>query len=207
METNYLEQMKAKMAEWQKQFEDMRTQFASGKMDAVEAFEKQKSHLRDAITTLKANTEKATDLTEEQLTKLKARMEELQVQLALGKADGMDAFHEQKKKIEHAIESLKQEGKETYNKGFEQALQMFDHNTTAFKTGLEILKLQFALGKMDAKDNAEELKAELNTKMNEMQNMMHEGQKIMTSQMQEWNKQWQDGYEKMKNWADQWTKK
>lgn len=207
METNYLEQMKAKMADWQKQFEDMRTQFASGKMDAVEAFEKQKSHLRDAITTLKANTEKATDLTEEQLTKLKARMEELQVQLTLGKADGMDAFHEQKKKIEHAMESLKQEGKEAYNKGFEQAMELYDHNATAFKTGLEILKLQFALGKMDAKDNVEELKAELNTKMNEMQNIMQEGQKIMTSQMQEWNKQWQDGYEKMKNWADQWSKK
>jgi hypothetical protein len=206
METNYQEQIKNWMNQWQKQFEEMRVQFSLGKMDAADAFEKQKTQLREAIVALKSNLDQASDKADDQLEKMKARLEELQVQLSLGKAEGMDLFNEQKKKIEAALHELKTEGKSAYNKSYEQALQVFDHNATAFKTGLEILQLQFALGKMDAKDEAENIRKELNEKMNEMQNLFVESQKLMLSQMDEWNKQWQAGMDKMKQWAEQWKK-
>jgi hypothetical protein len=206
METKYQEQIKDWMNQWQQRFEEMRMQFSLGKMDATETFEKQKNQLREAIVALKSNLDLAGDSADEQLTKMKARLEELQVQLNLGKADGMDLFNEQKKKIELALHELKTESKSTYNKAYEQALEVFDHNATAFKTGLEILKLQYALGKMDAKDEADNIRKELNEKMNEMQNFFTESQKLLLTQMDEWNKQWQAGMDKMKHWAEQWKK-
>lgn len=206
METNYQEQLKTWMSQWQQRFEEMRVQFSLGKMDAVDAFEQQKTHMREAIVNLKSSMEKATDMSEEQLAKMRTKMEELQVQLSLGKADGMDMFNEQKKKIEHLMEEMKTESKAVYNKGFEQAMQLYDHQTTAFKTGLEIVQLQFALAKMDAKDEADNIRKELTDKMNQMQGMMMEGQKLVLSQMEEWNKQWLDGMNNMKNWMNKWSK-
>jgi hypothetical protein len=206
METNYQEQLKNWMNQWQQRFEEMRVQFSLGKMDAVDAFEQQKSHMREAILHLKSSMDKATDMSEEQLAKLREKIEELQIQLSLGKADGMDMFNEQKKKIELLMEELKKESKVAYNKGFEQAMQLYDHQTSAFKTGLEIVQLQFALAKMDAKDEADNIRKEVSEKMNQMQNLMMEGQKLMLSQMEEWNKQWMDGMNNMKNWMSKWSK-
>ncbi|MFN4971464.1 MAG: hypothetical protein ACK5GX_00375 [Bacteroidota bacterium] len=206
MENKYQEQLKNWMNQWQQRFEEMRVQFSLGKMDTVEAFEKQKNQLREAIVALKSNLDLASESADEQLTNMKARLEELQVQLNLGKADGMDVFNEQKKKIEQALHELKTESKSAYHKGYEQALHIFDHNATAFKTGLEIIQLQFALGKMDAKDEADNIRKELNEKLNDMQTIFAENQKLLISHMDEWTKLWQGNMEKMKSWAEQWKK-
>jgi hypothetical protein len=206
METNYQEQLKNWMNQWQQRFEDMRVQFSLGKMDAADAFEQQKSHMREAIVNLKSSLDKATDMSEEQLANLRTKMEELQVQLSLGKAEGMDMFYDQKKKIEQLMNEMKAESKAAYNRGFEQAIQLYDHQSTAFKTGLEIVQLQFALAKMDAKDEADNIRKELADKMNQMQSMMIEGQKLMLSQMEDWNKKWLDGMHNMQNWMSKWTK-
>jgi hypothetical protein len=207
METNYQDQLKNWMTEWQSRFEEMRVQFTLGKMDAVDAFEKQKEQMRNAMLSLKENLDKATDMSEEQMQKLKIKMEELQVQLALGKAEGADLFHEQKKKIEAAMDALKAESKNAYHKGFEQAMNVYDHNAKAFKTGIEIVQLQYALAKMDAKDDAEKIRKELTEKTNEMNALFTQGQQMFVAQMEEWNKQWQAGFDKMKDWAQQWSKK
>jgi hypothetical protein len=206
METNYQEQLKNWMNQWQHRFEDMRVQFSLGKMDAADAFEQQKLHMREAIVNLKSSLDKATDMSEEQLANLRTKMEELQVQLSLGKAEGMDMFYDQKKKIEQLMNEMKAESKAAYNRGFEQAIQLYDHQSTAFKTGLEIVQLQFALAKMDAKDEADNIRKELADKMNQMQSMMIEGQKLMLSQMEDWNKKWLDGMHNMQNWMSKWTK-
>ena len=86
------EQMKQFAADWQKRMEEMQMQFSLGKMDAVDAFEKQKEQYRNSLVTLKDNLDKATDMAEDKLAEMKVKIEELRLQLALGKADGMDAF-------------------------------------------------------------------------------------------------------------------
>ena len=119
----------------------------------------------------------------------------------------MDAFEEQRKKIEAALHEFYVQGKQVFDNNYSQMLQWFDHNTNAFKTGLEIVKLQFALGKMDAADEAESLKKELNTKLHELGVQYHEAQKMAIDNLEAFAKQMKDGYEAMRRMTESWMKK
>jgi len=193
--------------QWKSKLEEFQTQFSSGKMDAVDAFEKQKETFKKLVITLKENLEKTTDAAKENVTSLKAKLEELQVQLSLGKADGTDAFEEQKKKIELAMHEVFVEGKKFFNTNFDHAMQQFDNTSQIFKTGLEIMKLQFALGKMDSKDKVDEFQKAMTEKMNEMTVHFKQAQEIGKANLEVWSTLMKENYEKMKSFTEDWMKK
>lgn len=208
MDTNqFTEQMKAFVSNWQKRLEEMQIQFSLGKMDATEAFETQKNHLRTLVQTMKENLDKGTDVAEEKLTEMRTKLEELRLQLALGKADGMDAFEEQRKKIELALHEFYYAGKQQANEAYNRNLELFDQNATAFKTGLEIVKLQFALAKMDARDEAAEKQKEIHQKMQELNQQFKTIQQTAMNSMDDMNKQLRESFEKMRVYAEGWMKK
>ncbi len=208
MDTKQMEeQVKKFAADWQKSIEELKMQFSLGKMDAADAFEKQKDTMRNMVVNMKEQLDKATDVAEEKGAELKAKLEELKVQLALGKADGTDAFEMQKKKIELAMHEVYVEGKKIFNDNYTQLLQLFDNNAQAFKTGLEIVKLQFSLGKMEAKEEAENARKEIQEKMNELGEHFKATQQTAMQNMEAFNKQMKEGFEKMKTFAEGWMKK
>lgn len=208
MDTKQMEeQIKKFAADWQKSIEELKMQFSLGKMDAGDAFEKQKDAMRNMVVNLKEQLDKATDVAEEKGAELKAKLEELKVQLALGKADGTDAFEMQKKKIELAMHEVYVEGKKIFNNNYTQLLQLFDSNAQAFKTGLEIVKLQFSLGKMEAKEEAENARKEIQEKMQELGEQFKATQQTAMQNLEEFNKQMKEGFEKMKTFAEGWMKK
>lgn len=205
--TNFEQQLKTWMTEWKARLEDMQVQFNLGKMDAADAFEKQKDNLRNLVTMLKENMDKSTDIAEENANKLKAKLEELQVQLNLGKADSMEAFELQRKKIELALHEVYVSSKSTFNHQFNFMLQLFDNNAQAFKTGLEVVQLQFSLMKMDVKDDADKMRKEMNHKMQEFYSYAEKAQQISKDNIEQLNKQLRDGFEKMNSWMKVWTTK
>ena len=207
MNTNYEEQIKTWMADWRKRFEDMQVQFSLGKMDATDAFEKQKDLLRNAIVEWKSNLDKAGDKTDATVNEMKAKMEELLLQLNLGKAEGKELFEEQRKKIEAALHEIKTSGSTMYHEKFNDMMQVFDTSSKAFKAGLEILQLQFSLAKMDAKVDVAEVQAQVKAKMNEITQSFTDMQKLGMQNLEAWNKQMQDGYEKLKTMTEDWMKK
>lgn len=192
---------------WSAWVEELQKQFSNGKVDAADLFEKQKDHFRKLVVQLKEGVDQGTDLAEEQLKNMKAKLEELQVQLNLGKAEGMEAFETQKKKIEAALHELYVAGKTAYHTQSGQLLELFDHQSQTFKTGLEILQLQFALAKMDAKDEAGQMRKDLDAKMHEWNEQVKTLQQVAVHNMEEWSKQMKDAYEKMKEMAQGWMKK
>ncbi|MDZ4669158.1 MAG: hypothetical protein SGJ00_14920 [bacterium] len=208
MDTNKMtDQMKQLVSDWQKRMEEMQAQFTSGKVDAVEAFEKQKEHYRNSLVTIKENLEKGTDMAEEKLAEMKSKLEDLRLQLTLGKADGMDAFEEQKKKIEIAMHELYIAGKANYNEAYAKSLNLLDQNAEAFKTGLEIVKLQFSLAKMDAKDGLAEKQKEIGEKLVELNQHYKTMQTTAKENMELMNSQLRENFEKMKAFAEGWMKK
>ncbi|MBU3662128.1 MAG: hypothetical protein FGM41_02895 [Bacteroidetes bacterium] len=208
MDANQMkDQMKDFVNNWQARLEEMQMQFSLGKMDATEAFEKQKDQLRGMLVGMKDNLDKATDMAEDKTTEMRTKLEELRVQLALGKADGMDAFEAQRKQIELAMHELYVAGKHSFSSNYEKGLEMFDRQSEAFKTGLDIVKIQYSLAKMDAKDEAEEKRKELNDKIVELNNQFKGMQQTAMDNMEEMNRQLRDNFEKMKVYAEGWFKK
>ncbi|MCF8253608.1 MAG: hypothetical protein K9H61_13645 [Bacteroidia bacterium] len=203
----FSDQTKQFVSDWQKRLEEMQMQFSLGKMDAVDAFEKQKEQYRSMLLTFKENIDKGTGMAEEKATEMKAKIEELRLQLTLGKADGMDAFEEQRKKIELAMHELYVANKSNLDEAYNKSLTFFDHNAEAFKTGLEIVKLQFSLAKMDAKDTMEEKQKEIGEKMNEMNQQFKTIQDAAMENIDDMNRQLRENFEKMKAYAEGWMKK
>lgn len=208
METyNFEEQFKKFANDWRARLEDLQVQFSLGKMDAAEAFEKQKDTFRDLVVKLKNDIDASGEEAKKSLTEFMSKLQDLLVQLNLGKAEGKDLFEEQKKKIDAAMQEVVRAGKDLYHTQFEQMMKLFDNNSSVFKTGLEIVKLQYTLGKMDAKDEAEKLRKEMNEKINEMNAGLKQAQELGKESMETWMKQMKDGYEKMKKVSEDWVKK
>lgn len=208
MDTKQLEeQFKQLFNNWKSSLEELRVQFNLGKMDAGEAFENQKKSLRGLIESMKENADKATDMAEENGQKLKARLEELLLQLNLGKAETKELYEEQRKKIDLALQEVLAAGKLAYHGNYNYMMELFDNNTKAFKTGLEIVQLQFALGKMEAKEEAEKARKEVNEKIAELQTFAEKAQQLTKENLEEWGNHMKEGMAKMSTWASDWMKK
>ena len=208
MDTKHIEeQFKQTFNTWKTSLEDMRMQFSLGKMDAVDAFEKQKVQLRSMIESMKTNLDKATDIAEENGTKLRSKLEELNLQLNLGKADGKDMFDEQRKKIDVALQEVFSAGKHAYHGNYGYMMELFENNTKAIKAGLEIAQLQFALAKMEVKEEADKARKEIEEKITELQTSAEKAQELTKENMEQWSKQMKEGFAKMSDWMTGYIKK
>lgn len=190
--------------EWRTRLEELRTQFALGKMDVTEIFEQQKSLLKKSAEHWKSELDKGIDTAEEKTQKLRTQLDTLLVQLNLGKAEGKELFEEQRKKIELAMQEVNQAGKEAYHNGYNSMLQVFENQSQLFKTHLEILQLQLALGKMEAKEEAAEIKGKIEGKIKELQQLYTQN---FQHSIESWNKQLHEQYEKTKNWVSEFFPK
>ena len=130
------------------EFDELRLQLALGKSEAVDFLEQQKTHLKERAEAAKDHVEK-NPLIDEATTKfLKGRLDELRLQLALGKMETRDAVAEQQPKIEKALESVK-EGmaplREKAGDAFQEFADLFEHGTDFFKTKLDALGVNLGL--------------------------------------------------------------
>ncbi len=200
----YENQIKQWIGEWKSRFEEMQVQLSLGKMDAITAFEEQKKLLRRAVTEWETELMRAA---KNEKADLEAKLEELKVQLALGKAEGLEKFEEQRKRIEKALQEVKAEGKKLYATNKDDFRELFENNASAFKTGLEVLQLQFSLAKLEAKGEAEDLKKQLAEKMEQLNTNWVDIQKSAEKNWNSWSQQAEEGLEKAKGWANDFLKK
>jgi ElaB/YqjD/DUF883 family membrane-anchored ribosome-binding protein len=192
---------------WKTSLEELRVQFNLGKMDAGEAFETQKKHLKSLVESMKQNLDKASDVAEDNAHKLRGKLDELMVQLNLGKAETTELYEEQRKKIDLALQEVHAAGKLAYHGNYTYMMELFDNNAKAFKTGLDIVKLQFALGKMEVKEEADKARKEMNEKIAEFQTFAEKAQQLTKDNLEEWSKQMKEGMEKINTWMSDWMKK
>lgn len=148
-ETNILQKVTEKLLAAQQEIDELALQLALGKADARDKFEEIKSEFRLKVGELKnilANP------AENYLSpEVKAKIEELELQLALGKADSKDLFEGQKKKIMNALTNLEEDIKKNWRRI--KAPDFFVHEVEQFKLKMEILRLRFRLKKFDVRDD------------------------------------------------------
>lgn len=148
------------------ELEALRVQAALGKAEARDAFEVAKKKFNDFIVEAKIMYGNAKNQAQEKSNELQTIFENLQLQLALGKAETRDIFEEQRKKITPILNELEELIKRNKTASeFYAKLQMEVHK---FKIKLEILKLRYELNKLDAKDEFESRKVEFSKKLDEI---------------------------------------
>lgn len=136
----------------QTEIEELRVKIALGKMNGADLFEEMKKELRDSISGI---TRELTEEGEEAINSVRAQIESLQVQLALGKAEALDAYEEQKEKINKAIDELEQNIRDSRNH-LSYDLKIKIHNEIEkFKLKMDVLKIRYELGRLDLKETVD----------------------------------------------------
>jgi cell fate (sporulation/competence/biofilm development) regulator YlbF (YheA/YmcA/DUF963 family) len=150
------------------ELEEFRLQFALGKADASDKFEEIKKDCRSFVSNLKLKLDKMQEFSGHAAMAIKTALEELQLQLALGKADAMVHFEIQEKKILAAIAKIEKElGKAVSEIPFPPGIQAeINQEIAKTRIKLKILRLVFELKKIDVKsklkDQIQESVAALN---------------------------------------------
>ena len=81
----------------------LEAQLTQTKDQAMLRLEQRKQQLRDLLNQVQADVQKSKEIADQAKTEVQAKLEHLQVQLALGKADARDTFEEQRTKILKAL--------------------------------------------------------------------------------------------------------
>ena len=147
------------LQDWVKSLDDLKVELNDLDEKLLpDFFEEQKAKTQERLTEIR---EKVDAKYGDEANELRAKMDHLKVQLALGKAEGRDAFEEQKGKLDHALRDARNQANALSDKlgsnlgdelhGLKQSLQ----------AKMEVLRLQYALGKADARDELEEVRKDL----------------------------------------------
>ncbi len=81
----------------------LEAQLTQTKDQALQRLEQRKQQLQELLGQVRADVEKSKEMAEQAKIEVQGRLEHLQVQLALGKADARDTFEEQRSKILKAL--------------------------------------------------------------------------------------------------------
>jgi hypothetical protein len=81
----------------------LEAQLTRTKDQALQGLEQRKQQLRDLLKQVQADVQKSKEIAEQAKMEVQAKLEHLQVQLALGKADARDTVEEQRTKILKAL--------------------------------------------------------------------------------------------------------
>jgi ElaB/YqjD/DUF883 family membrane-anchored ribosome-binding protein len=100
------ESIDKKLDHWEASATAFEEQLQQSEEQALAKLEAHKKNLNEALEKFKSEVAKVKGITEEKRKEMQAQFDDLQVQLALGKAEARDAFEAQRKKIQHSIATL-----------------------------------------------------------------------------------------------------
>ncbi len=100
------EAIDTKMDKWEASATAFEAQLQQTEEQALAKLEVYKKKLNEALEKFKSEVANAKGINEEKKKELREQFDDLQVQLALGKAEARDAFEAQRKKIRHSSATL-----------------------------------------------------------------------------------------------------
>lgn len=141
-------------------------QLALGKAEAADRLEEIKRDASDFVHEVENQINIIETETKRDYAEVRKALDELRVQIALGKAEAGDAVRQQKKQILNGLSRLE---KEIENSGILEHIEKpIDALLEKAKIKSEMLRVQMELGKYELRDGWEERKKQLEKKWNEL---------------------------------------
>ncbi|RMF96234.1 MAG: hypothetical protein D6727_08910 [Gammaproteobacteria bacterium] len=165
------EALDQRLDRWDAQLDALEAQLAESRDEALERVQAARNKLAAALRQVQEKLEDAADLTADELAELRADLEELQVQLALGKAETRDAFEAQRRRLHRALQAVEQrlellerkaEGKLT------EELEDYVRLADRLRAEIDAAELQFWLFKAEQREALEKRRRELQHKLAEL---------------------------------------
>jgi hypothetical protein len=178
------------------ELEQFRLQASLGKAEAKDVYEEVKKKFNLYVHEAKLQINGIKEIAKEKSTELKTALEELQVQLALGKAETKEIFEEQRKKITHALSSLEAfiHSNKTSNEYYTKLMM----ESEKFKLKLDILHLQYKLSKLSKLEKMDEKKESLSKILSDIKNRLAKTEKEAEGKWDHFHEEISNAYSHLK---------
>jgi hypothetical protein len=143
-------------------------QLTQTKDQAMQRLEQHKHQLRDLLNQVQIDMQKSKEMAEQAKMEVQAKLEHLQVQLALGKADARDTFEEQRTKILKALNEFESVAEQKLKGATFESGKVWEDlvgRTSKLEAEFEALKERFEIEKAKQQVRLEWKKEELLTKL------------------------------------------
>ncbi len=153
---------------WKERLDTLRVKLELGKMDLRVEIEGLEEDLKGYFARLKAQL-KLYVKHHEKARLLVGRLEELELQLALGKADGEDQLYLEIRKLRDKMHAIKWDAldwlKEVKDENVEELKELIEDEMEFYTAQLEMINVQLHLGKAEAKEKWDELRKVMTRKL------------------------------------------
>ncbi len=173
------ESIDKKLDHWEASATALEEQLQQTEEQALAKLEVYKKNLNEALEKFKSEVAKAKGITEEKKKELQVQFDDLQVQLALGKAEARDAFEAQRKKIQHSIATLEatvdrhlgSAGK-VLDDSLAKAADKYVAAAIKYQAAADALEARWFMKKMEAKAQFENKKKDLLAQINQFKTQL-----------------------------------
>jgi len=177
------ESIDKKLDRWEASAIAFEAQLQQTKEQALAKLEVRKKKLNEAVEKFKSEVARTKGISEGKKEEIQAQFDDLQVQLALGKAEAIDAFGAQKKKIQHSIDTLEAAldrhvdlltlpARPPTDMSIEKAADKFIAAAIEYEAEADGLEAQFFMREAEAKAQFEKKKSDLMAQINEFKTQL-----------------------------------
>jgi gas vesicle protein len=162
--------VKEKLKEWKSQAESLKLQMHLGKKDAADAFEEKKEEMSKWLDEVGNDIKGLQKEGQEDLIDLRSKVENLQLQLALKKADSLDQLKTNQKKLNNSFNDVKYELNKNIESGKESLKKWADlteHKIDQYHSRFDLFKLQLSLAMMEGEEEVEEKRKKVVSKISD----------------------------------------
>ncbi|MGO9118043.1 MAG: hypothetical protein ACLQPD_10575 [Desulfomonilaceae bacterium] len=199
------EAIDTKLDKWEAGATAVEAQLQQTKEQALEELEARKKRLNATLEAFKSEVAKAKGIADEKKTEIQARFQDVQVQLALGKAEARDAFEAQKEKIQHSITTLEttldrelDAAGQSIDESLRTAANTFIAAAIGLEAEMEALEVQFEVKKAGAMAQFEHVKRELVAQIKQYKDRLQETKQMAKDKAVTFENELSDGMSQIK---------
>ncbi|MEM9051030.1 MAG: hypothetical protein AAGC47_03160 [Bacteroidota bacterium] len=184
---------------WKSSAEELRLQMHLGSKELSQKFEEEKKEILDWSKKAQENISTEASAKSQEL---KTKLEELQVQAALGKAETADALKEQEKKLTSLLRDVSQKSQELSDdtsEKFEEFKNDGSQLLEKWQTSFDMLRLQASLGTSEAKEEWAKKKRDFKLTINELEGKLAEAKKEGEENLNNFKKEISESWRHLKN--------
>jgi len=185
--------------EWKKRLDTLRAKLDLGKDDLKEGLEDLEKDLSAYLSKIKTEIDGFVE-DNEKAQQMKARLEEMRVQMALAKAEGREALEMETRKLRDKLHAWKWDAmdwlKEKTDEQSSRVREALDEELEFYTAQLELINVRAHLGKAEAKDKWDKLKDDLTVKLQDLK------AKVENQAEDRWDGAKKDFAGQLRKWAD-----
>jgi len=179
----------------------LEAQLTQTKDQAMQRLEQQKQLLRDLLQRVQADMQKSKEMAEQAKTEVQAKLEHLQVQLALGKADARDTFEEQRAKTLKALNEFESVAEQKLKGAAFESGKVWEDlvdRTSTLEAEFEVLKDRFEHEKARQQVTLESKKEELLARLVLYKNQLKAKREVVQAKADVFETDMRQGLEQIK---------